>query len=495
MLDLSLLDKIRPTAKDNMRSQGNDLQKRYVELQHWVIGVTLADPENHARALVNIVHPKAIQEPSLKPISAAIKQILEDGGNPPTGSDIALWLQNNDAEGYKAVGGDEGIAHLVDMGEEAIVEHNNISIIHETLNAAAFHSAMQDFSSHFYNTVESVPYSELQKYAENAIQGLQDLRVSYSSNVDDYTHTAAEIMEQLSKELDDIKNGEKQLGIPLRNFPRLSKYIGGLQPGNLTVVAARPAIGKTTFCCNIIAPLCEAGLSVQFFSIEMGSTEIMKNILSCRYGIPRPDFHKEEGLTPQMQEVFDAAKPKISHWKFRTVEKSGINVAEISQKAKELAESEDGLDVIVVDYIQIVKPDKDNGTTQDNLAYVTYQLKFLAMELGVPVVATCQLARPTTNEREMPPTASSIRGSDAIFQAANHLFALHRDREEMPDTTDMLILKNRSGPADITIPVDTALNICFFAEDMNEILAAQRREDIANPAAIEPSMSYSINDY
>ena len=188
-------------------------------------------------------------------------------------------------------------------------------------------------------------------------------------------------------------------------------------------------------------------------------------------------------MTPQMQEVFDAAKPKISHWKFRTVEKSGINVAEISQKAKELAESEDGLDVIVVDYIQIVKPDKDNGTTQDNLAYVTYQLKFLAMELGVPVVATCQLARPTTNEREMPPTASSIRGSDAIFQAANHLIALHRDREEMPDTTDMLI------------PVDTALNICFFAEDMNEILAAQRREDIANPAAIEPSMSYSINDY
>lgn len=478
-----------------MRNQGNELYKKYVELQHWVIGVTLADPENHAHALINKVHPNAIQEPSLTPIRNAIKQIVEDGGAPPTGSDVALWLQRYDQAGYNAAGQEAGIANLVDMGEEAIVEHNNISIIHETLNAAAFHSEMQDLTSRFYNNIESVPYSELSSFAEQAIQKLQDLRVSYASNVDEYTHTAAEIMEDLDKELKEIKAGGKQLGIPLRNFPRLSQYIGGLQPGNLTVVAARPAIGKTTFCCNIIAPLCEAGLSVQFFSIEMGSKEIMKNILSCRYGIPRPDFHKEEGLTPQMEEVFDAAKPKISHWKFRTVEKSGINVMEIRQKAKELAESEDGLDVVVVDYIQIVKPDQDKGTTQDNLAYVTYQLKFLAMELGVPVVATCQLARPATNEKEQPPTASSIRGSDAIFQAANHLIGLHRDREEMPDTTDMLILKNRSGPADITIPVDTALNICFFAEDMNEILAAQRREDIASPAPIEPSRAYSIDDY
>ena len=156
-------------------------------------------------------------------------------------------MQRYDQAGYNAAGQEAGIANLVDMGEEAIVEHNNISIIHETLNAAAFHSEMQDLTSRFYNNIESVPYSELSSFAEQAIQKLQDLRVSYSSNVDEYTHTAAEIMEDLDKELKEIKAGGKQLGIPLRNFPRLSQYIGGLQPGNLTVVADAPCNRQDNF--------------------------------------------------------------------------------------------------------------------------------------------------------------------------------------------------------------------------------------------------------
>lgn len=458
-----------------------DIAQQYSDLQHWVIGVTLADPENHAQTLLQKVNPKSIKEPTLIPVYEAIKSIVDGGGAPPTGNDVALWLQTNNPTGFKIAGGTQRINELVEMGEEAIVEHNNISIIHEMLNSASYQAAMQELTQKFYAESERLPLNELDNFTDNAIQELQNLRVAYTSDIDEYTHTAAEIMEDLDKELEDIRNGQKTLGIPLRNFPRLSQYIGGLQPGNLTIVAARPAIGKTTFCCNIIAPLCEAGLSVQFFSIEMGSKEIMKNILSCRYGIPRPDFHNGEGLTPEMQEVFDAAKPRIGHWKFRVVEKGNINVMEVRQKAKEVAESADGLDVIVVDYAQIVKPDKDQGTTQDNLAYVIYQLKFMAMELGVPVVATCQLARPTTNEKEQPPTASSIRGTDAILQAANHVIALHRERSEFVEVTDAIILKNRSGQADVTIPIDTALNICFFAEDMNEALTLQRQVDRGEP--------------
>jgi len=92
------------------------------------------------------------------------------------------------------------------------------------------------------------------------------------------------------------------------------------------------------------------------------------------------------------------------------------------------------------------------------------------------------LRAPTKNEKEQPPTASSIRGTDAILQAANHVIALHRERSEFVEVTDAIILKNRSGQADVTIPIDTALNICFFAEDMNEALTLQRQIDRGEPA-------------
>ena len=99
------------------------------------------------------------------------------------------------------------------------------------------------------------------------------------------------------------------------------------------------------------------------------------------------------------------------------------------------------------------------------------------MELGVPVIATCQLNRNSNGEEERTPTASGIRGSDVIFQAANHLVALHRPRDNTAEYTEAHILKNRSGPTDLMINLDTALSICMFAEDMGETLAENRRED------------------
>ena len=107
----------------------------------------------------------------------------------------------------------------------------------------------------------------------------------------EYVHSASEIIDEIDQELEDARNGKGTVGIPLNNFPRLSDYIGGLRPGNLTIIAARPGKGKTTFCSNIVAPLSEAGLSTLFFSIEMKKTEIMKNIIACRYGLPSRDFN------------------------------------------------------------------------------------------------------------------------------------------------------------------------------------------------------------
>lgn len=480
-----------------MTTQNTLQREQYSELQHWAIGVALADPENQIDVLLTHVHPDAIAEPRLRPIYDAIKTISETHVAPPTASDVGLWLQTNNSAGYEAVDGMNGINILVEMGEDAILTHNNISIIHEALNSASYYVAMEELTTRFYYGIHKVALEELEKFTDEAIRKLQDLRASYAVNLDEYSHDAAEIMEALDKELEDARNGEGATGIPLFNFPRLSTYLGGLRPGNLTIVAARPAIGKTTFCCNIIAPLCEAGLSVQFFSIEMSATEIMKNVLSCRFGIPRGDFNNDDGLTYEKQVVFNEALNLVPHWKFNVVDKQGINILELRQKSKRLAESETGLDILVVDYIQILgsDPGAKSENAQERLATVTYELKFLAMELGVPIVATCQLGRPATGEREQPPTASSIRGSDAILQAANHVIALHRDRVEMPDSTDAIILKNRSGPADITIQIDTALNICFFAEDMNEVLTSRRKSNgDGGGYRVQPAPTYELNN-
>lgn len=479
------------------QSQLEQRKQRYVDLQHWVLGAALASPEALAQPMLNTVEESAFIEPSLVPVHRAIKAIMDGGGKPPTAQDVALWLQTNDSAGYRRAGEVDRIEYLSQVGEDAIATFNNVFLLNEALNKAAGHLALQELTDRYFREAPELADDQIEAFTVRMMRDLEVTRAKYSgSDIDEFTFTAADSIEAIDRELAEIRNGGKPQGIPLRNFPKLSKYLGGLQPGNLTIVAARPAIGKTTFCCNLFAPLCEAGLSVLMFSIEMKHTEIMKNVLSCRFGIPRSSFGDEEGMSPEQQATYDLHKGRVSHWKFTTVEKPGINIAELRQQAKKLAESDEGLDVIVVDYVQIVESDKEHsGGMQEKIGHVTYQLKFLAMELGVPVIATCQLNRNSNGEEERTPTASGIRGSDVIFQAANHLVALHRPRDNTAEYTEAHILKNRSGPTDLMINLDTALSICMFAEDMGETLAENRREDsqFQNPDAYYAEQSFSMN--
>lgn len=454
------------------RLTATESKRQHIELQQWAVGVALADPEEQIPAFLAKVHPKAITEPTLTPVVKGIKAIMDDTNRPPTGKDVALWLQAHDTPGLITAGGEQGISNLVEAGEEAIFSINNVGTLYDALNAAAYHAELETLTSAFYNQVRQTPPSELDKFANKALNDLKSLKASFATDVSEYVHSASEIIDEIDQELEDARNGKGTVGIPLNNFPRLSDYIGGLRPGNLTIIAARPGKGKTTFCSNIVAPLSEAGLSTLFFSIEMKKTEIMKNIIACRYGLPSRDFNSEYGLPPEKQAAYDQFKESIRHWKLNVAEKGGIDIEEVRQLARRQAESEEGLDVIIVDYIQIVKTDDPKAHTgdQEKLAYVTYELKYLALELDVPIVATCQLNRANTNEKDLPPTPSSIRGSDAILQAASHVIALHRDDDEDPHVTQAIILKNRNGPSNITIHIDTALNICFFAEDMNETI-------------------------
>jgi replicative DNA helicase len=245
-------------------------------------------------------------------------------------------------------------------------------------------------------------------------------------------------------------------GIPT-GFTDLDSLTRGFQPGQLIVVAGRPAMGKSTLALDFArAAAINHGRSVAIFSLEMSEDEIGMRVISAQ---ARVGLHhlRSQALSEDDWTKIARKMPDIEQARMHIDDSPGLTLADIRTRCRRLA-SRDGLDLVIVDYLQLVTPAGRRGSSrQEDVAEISRSLKLLAKELRAPVVALSQLNRGSEQRADKKPMVSDLRESGAIENDADMVILLHREdayekASPRAGEADLIVGKHRNGPtAEITV--------------------------------------------
>ena len=284
-------------------------------------------------------------------------------------------------------------------------------------------------------------------FVERTIKGILEIK-----NTDDWKDLSF-VGVELTEHIEQAKNGA--LKFKTTGIKELDNTNGGFRNGNLIVVAARPSVGKSAYMGKIVLMNAHMGYSVGVIPLEMSNKDVMSRMASHESGVPhwkidRAEFDDEKQRDYVFQTISDMASYKI--W---MADDTDVNVTDISIKASRL-QKKHGLDLLVIDYLQLVKTDKGkNKNREQEVAELTRGLKLLAMKLDIPIILLAQLNRESTKRSDKKPNLSDLRESGAIEQDADVVILLHRDdmsgimQDEHGNSTDgqadILAVKWRNG--------------------------------------------------
>ena len=238
-------------------------------------------------------------------------------------------------------------------------------------------------------------------------------------------------------------------GIPT-GFTDIDYLTSGFQPADLIIVAARPSMGKTAFVLNVAQHLgTKTEKTVGFFSLEMAKEQLFQRMLTTEAKIDAHRFRTGQ-LSDGDYEQLSTAMGVLESARVFIDDTAGISVLEMRAKSRRL-KAEHGLDLIVVDYLQLMQGRGRFENRTQELASISRSLKGLAKELGVPVVALSQLSRAPESRSDRRPQLSDLRESGALEQDADVVIFIFREEmyEETPENqnlAEIIVGKQRNGP-------------------------------------------------
>lgn len=219
-------------------------------------------------------------------------------------------------------------------------------------------------------------------------------------------------------------------------YPALNKLTLGFQKGELLILAARPAVGKSAFAINLglnVAEHNEPKKHVAFFSLEMSIEQLMMRIFSYKTNIPLENI-KSGKLESDELVLLSVAKQELSKINLHFDENSSTNIADIRSKCRQLKQSGQ-LDFVIIDYLQLITSADSRGNRQEEVSKISRQLKTLARELDIPVLALSQLSRSIDTREDKRPVLSDLRESGSIEQDADLVMFLYR-RDDVEDKSN-----------------------------------------------------------
>lgn len=245
------------------------------------------------------------------------------------------------------------------------------------------------------------------------------------------------------------QNGGRLSGL-LTGFRKFDDMTGGLEPGQLIIVAARPSVGKSAFACCIADHVSRHGGAVLFHTLEMSTREIAQRIVAYRSGVSVAAMRGGTSDNRAWDRMGEVLKGSASDLLFID-EAPAVAVAQVRARAKAIKRRH-GLALIVVDYLQLIRG--IGAKRADEVGSVSRGLKALAKELHVPIIALAQLNRESEQRENKRPLLSGLRDSGEIEQDADIVAMLHREEmydkekknEQWRDLAELLIRKNRNGP-------------------------------------------------
>ena len=253
------------------------------------------------------------------------------------------------------------------------------------------------------------------------------------------------------EQLDKLQNGYAERGVPT-GFKSIDDVTQGLQPGQMVVVAGRPAMGKSTLGIDFArAAALHNNLTTVVFSLEMSKTELAQRIISAETDIPLVALRRADDITPERWNTLNTFWSKLQEAPLFLDDSPNMSLMEIRAKCRRLKQTND-LKLVVIDYLQLMTSGKRVESRQQEVSDFSPALKLLAKELEVPVVALSQLNRGPEMRNDKKPMLSDLRESGSIEQDADAVFLVHRpdfyDKEDRPGEADIILAKHRNGPTD-----------------------------------------------
>lgn len=232
-------------------------------------------------------------------------------------------------------------------------------------------------------------------------------------------------------------------GVPT-GFARFDDMTGGLNRGDLVILAARPSVGKTAIALNFMLGAVRTGARVMVFSLEMGRDQIMERLIANVADV-RLHQIKRKALFDYELERLSRAQVELAGIDFVVDDRSTLNVPEMRAAARR-AQAKGSLGLVIVDYLQFAKGTTDENRTQE-VASISRGLKALAKEMNVPVLALSQLNRESEKNDGGRPKLSNLRDSGSIEQDADLVLFLHRKdiKDHKDHEAELIVAKHRNG--------------------------------------------------
>ncbi len=394
---------------------------------------------------------------------------LKQSGHPVDVLQVQSWLK--DRQRLAQVGGAGYLTEILDAAPVVANVGAYGRTIHEKFRIRQVILACQRVSAQGY-----VDYGEPQAFIDGAEQAIYNIaRTSAKQSVE----KLLDVMKKSFKRLNDaVARGDRITGVPT-GFDRYDKLTSGLHEGDLSIIAARPGMGKTSFVLNMAANVAspkgrevdgdpnqrweEAGVGVVVFSLEM-PREQLANRMVCAEA--RVDVSKMRTgyLSPQDWSKLTQAASFLGNLPIWIDDSPGLSIIELRAKVRRLQAEFDTRDeegrkikkigAVIIDYLQLMKGRDGVASREQEISEISRGLKGLAKELEVPVIALSQLNRAveTRSEKSKRPLISDLRESGAIEQDADNIVFIYRDdyynREDSaePNIAELIIAKQRNGP-------------------------------------------------
>ena len=342
-----------------------------------------------------------------------------------------------------------GVSYLVTLVESVPDSSNAVHyarIVRDLSLLRMLISASSQIVSRAYESREDP--EELLEEAEKLIFDITGMKISGQAVV------LKDLLQQTFKQIEQY-DGTRVTGLTT-SFPKLDDMLGGLQRGDMIILAARPSMGKSALALNIAEHIAvDNHLPVAFFSVEMSAQQLAQRIL-CSYGKIDSQRLRRGSLNAQEHRDLAQAAQDLESAPLYIDDSPGLSVLQLRAKARRLKLKHD-IQCVVVDYLQLLSSSFGSGRRPENrqqeISEMSRGLKALARELDVPVIALSQLNRGPEQREGGKPRMSDLRESGAIEQDADVILLLHREsvyNDQAPEEqADLDVAKQRNGPTGV----------------------------------------------
>ncbi len=419
---------------------GRAVPPHSLEAERSVLGAMMQDPAAVVLA-AEMLTAEDFYAPAHRELFSAMRTLHLNG------SPVDLVTADSELNRRGTLEGIGGTAYLIEVSQYVPTTANvkaYIGIVSEKSTLRRLISASQQISSESYSQQDPVP--DILNHAEKAIFDIVMRRASGDAlvRVDEILTFTYEKIEELARLKGQIN------GVPT-GFYDLDNLLTGMHSGELILIGARPSMGKTSLAMNIAQHACLAkGKTTAVFSLEMPKEQIVMRMLCSE---ARINLQRVRSGTLKDEDWMKLAKilGPIAASPLYIDDTAGLTPSQLRSRCRRLM-MDQGLDLIVVDYLQLMGSDKKTENRQLEVSEISRQLKGIALELKVPLVACAQLSRALASRQDKRPVLSDLRDSGSIEQDADVVMFIHREGYynmtggQEDNMGEIILAKQRNGP-------------------------------------------------